>query len=186
MRATKFEFENRFWLIGVIFGLGYGLPPIFDHVNAAESLVRALRPGLSPESAEYRYQIQGVFLAGTLLVFIAAWLRTWATAYLNASIVHDAPLHSEQPLVASGPYRYTRNPLYFATILMTVGYAFVASRSGAILLILAQTIFQYRLILREESELLATQGESYRRNGRRLSARRCSFGSLESPNWFSR
>lgn len=31
MRATKVEFEQRFWIIGLIFGLGFGLSSV-DHV----------------------------------------------------------------------------------------------------------------------------------------------------------
>jgi protein-S-isoprenylcysteine O-methyltransferase Ste14 len=162
MRATTFEFENRFWIIGAIFGVCFGLPQVFEHTIAAEALVRLLRPALDPDSLEYRYQIQGVFAAGSLLVLIAAAFRTWATAYLKGAVVHDASLHSDR-VVASGPYRYTRNPLYLGTILMTAGFAPMAVRSGAVAMVVLMTAFNYRLILREEWELLASQGESYAR-----------------------
>jgi len=162
MKATPFEFENRFWIIGAIFGLCFGLPNGFDHVNAAEALVRLLRPALDPDSLEYRYQIQGVFVAGSVLVFVAAAFRTWATAYLKGTIVHDASLHSER-MVASGPYRYTRNPLYLGTILMTIGFSPMAQRSGAVAMVVLMIAFNYRLILREEAGLLESQGESYAR-----------------------
>jgi protein-S-isoprenylcysteine O-methyltransferase Ste14 len=162
MRATTFEFENRFWIIGAIFGVCFGLPQVFEHRIAAEALVRLLRPALDPDSLEYRYQIQGVFAAGAVLVFVAAAFRTWATAYLKGSVVHDANLHSDR-VVASGPYRYTRNPLYLGTILMTIGFAPMATRSGAVAMIALMIAFNYRLILREESGLLESQGESYAR-----------------------
>jgi protein-S-isoprenylcysteine O-methyltransferase Ste14 len=162
MRATELEYKNRFWVIGIIFGLTFWLFGRLDHSNLAESLVRALRPELNPDSLDYRCQLQGAFVAGAVLVFIAAQLRTWATAYLNATIVHDAPMHSDQ-LIASGPYRFVRNPLYLGTILMTWGMALLASRTGAVFLIVAMTLFQYRLILREEGGLLASQAESYAR-----------------------
>jgi len=38
----------------------------------------------------------------------------------------------------------------------------VTSRIGFIFLLVAMTVFHYRLIFREEAELSATQGESYR------------------------
>jgi hypothetical protein len=66
-------------------------------------------------------------------------------------------------LVADGPYRYLRNPLYLGIILMAFGIALAASRSGFVVLVVAVTVFQYRLTLREERALAATQGESYRR-----------------------
>jgi hypothetical protein len=75
--------------------------------------------------------------------------------------VHDTEQHSEA-LVADGPFRYTRNPLYLANLPMAAGIGVLASRSGFIFLVLANWIFVYRLILREEESLLKTQGESYR------------------------
>jgi len=49
-------------------------------MRASTALVRLLRPALDPGSLEYRYQMQGVFVAGSVLVFVAAAFRTWATA----------------------------------------------------------------------------------------------------------
>ena len=102
-----------------------------------------------------------VIAAGALLVFLAAGLRTWAAAYLRTEVVHDTAQHSEA-LVADGPFRYTRNPLYLASLPMAAGIGVLASRSGFVFLVLANWIFVYRLILREEESLLKTQGESYR------------------------
>jgi protein-S-isoprenylcysteine O-methyltransferase Ste14 len=45
---------------------------------------------------------------------------------------------------------------------MAAGIGVLASRSGFIFLVVANWIFVYRLILREEESLLKTQGESYR------------------------
>src|SRR5882757_2992199 len=44
----------------------------------------------------------------------AALLRTWATAYLDAAVVHDKRMRADQ-VVADGPFRYVRNPLYRGT-----------------------------------------------------------------------
>ena len=99
--------------------------------------------------------------AGALLVFLAAGLRTWAAAYLRTDIVHDTAQHSEA-LVAEGPFRYTRNPLYLASLPMAAGVGVLASRTGFVFLVLANWIFVYRLIFREEESLVKTQGESYR------------------------
>src|SRR5258708_1805338 len=120
MRATEWEFHNRFWIIGAIFGISFWAFPFIERGNFGASVAHALRPGLDPDSLDFRYQLQGIFISGSLLVFAAAWLRTWATAYLKAGVVHDPSLHSEQ-LVASGPFRFTRNPLYLANIVMAVG-----------------------------------------------------------------
>jgi len=91
----------------------------------------------------------------------AALLRTWAAAYLQSEVVHDSRLHAER-LVADGPYRHVRNPLYLGGILMAIGFGLLASRVGSLVIVIGLTIFYYRLIRREEIALLETQRESYR------------------------
>jgi hypothetical protein len=102
-----------------------------------------------------------VILIGAVLVFISAAIRTWGAAYLRTSVVHDTAQHSEA-LVADGPFRYTRNPLYLASVFMAAGIGVLASRTGFIFLVLANWLFVYRLIFREEEALRESQGESYR------------------------
>jgi phospholipid methyltransferase len=80
---------------------------------------------------------------------------------LRTEIVHDTAQHSDA-LVADGPFRYTRNPLYLATLPMAAGIGVLASVSGFIFLVLANWVFVYRLILREEDTLRQNQRRSYR------------------------
>src|SRR5208283_2649470 len=102
---------------------------------------------------------QLMFGAGAALLFLAALLRTWATAYLRTEVVHDASQHSEA-LVADGPFRFVRNPLYLANLPMAAGIGVMASRLGWFFIVGGVWLFVYRLILREEVGLLQTQGES--------------------------
>ncbi len=95
MRATQFEFNQRFWLIGLIIWVGFFLASV-DHVSAAVGLLRVVRPSLDPDSAEGIFWLRVIFGCGALLVFLAAFLRTWATAYLRADVVHDSRIHSEK------------------------------------------------------------------------------------------
>ena len=155
MHASKFEFEQRFWLIGVIFGVGFWLYAI-DRTNAVVGLLRVIAPSIDPNSDAGNRAAQIVFALGALLVFGAAFLRTWATAYLRTEVVHDAKQHSEA-LVADGPYRYVRNPLYLANLPLIAGVGFMASRLGWLVMILGMWTFMYRLIRREEDGLLETR-----------------------------
>ncbi|HEY4281421.1 MAG TPA: isoprenylcysteine carboxylmethyltransferase family protein [Chthoniobacterales bacterium] len=98
---------------------------------------------------------------GALVVFLAAAVRTWAAAYLRTDIVHDSRQHSEA-LVAEGPFRYVRNPLYLASVLMAAGIGVLASRLGWLFLVAANWFFLYRLIFREEEFLKQNQGDWYR------------------------
>ncbi len=160
MRATKFEFEQRFWVIGLIFSVGFGLSWI-DHVYFVTALLHFLAPGIPPDSTQGIFLQRLMFAAGAALLFLAAMLRTWATAYLRTEVVHDTRQHSEA-LVADGPFRYVRNPLYLANLPMAAGIGVMASRAGWFFLVGGIWFFVYRLILREEDGLLQTQGESYR------------------------
>jgi protein-S-isoprenylcysteine O-methyltransferase Ste14 len=160
VRATRFEFEKRFWIICAIYLTGFCLSA-FDHVSFIVALRHLIAPSIAGGEPQAIMFTRIVIVAGGLLVFLAAGLRTWGAAYLRTEVVHDTEQHSEA-LVADGPFRYTRNPLYLANLPMAAGIGVLASRSGFIFLVLANWIFVYRLILREEESLLKTQGESYR------------------------
>jgi len=159
MQATLWEFRHRWWLILFIFMAAF-LAYSLDPVNCGEAIVHWLARHLGTGSNRNAYRL--VFLAGAILLFLAAFFRTWGTSYLRAEVMRDSLVHSER-LVADGPYRYVRNPLYFGNILMSVGIGVLASRIGFLILSLGMTLFVIRLVLREEAELLQSQGDSYRR-----------------------
>ena len=64
-------------------------------------------------------------------------------------------------IVAAGPYRYLRNPLYLGTLIHTFALALLMLPSGAIFTIIAIAFFLLRLIGGEESFLTAKLGEPY-------------------------
>src|SRR3984957_13185576 len=96
------------------------------------------------------------FLFAAFLLVVAALIRTWASSYLHASVVYAADLKSEA-LVAAGPYRRGRNPLYFANVLMAIALGAMMSRLGFLFAVTAMLVFSYRLILREEAEFQTSQ-----------------------------
>jgi protein-S-isoprenylcysteine O-methyltransferase Ste14 len=160
VRATRFEFERRFWIITGIYVVGFSLSAI-DHTTFIVWLRHLIAPSIAPHTQLAAMFARVVIATGALFVFLAAALRTWAAAYLRSDIVHDTAQHSEL-LVADGPFRYTRNPLYFANVPIAFGIGFLASRLGLIFLVVASWLFVYRLIFREEGSLMESQGESYR------------------------
>jgi protein-S-isoprenylcysteine O-methyltransferase Ste14 len=156
MKATEFEFRNRFWIFGVIFGVGFWLYAV-DHVNIVQYLVNITVGEHSPR-ADLLARCALAFAA--LLMLVTALLRTWATSYLRSDVMQDNNLRAEK-VVASGPYRHVRNPLYLGNILMAFGMGLLASRVGFLLIVVANLIFCLRLIGLEESNLQKEQGESY-------------------------
>jgi len=161
-RASDSEFRHRFWVFAALFGIAF-LCYNFDHENVSVAIARWIVHTAHIQTPEAIDQwARGFFALGALLVFGAALMRSWGGAYLHSSIVHDRELHAAQ-LVADGPYRYVRNPLYFGNELLALGMGLLASRTGFVVLVVGVTVFDYRLILCEEAKLIASQGESYKR-----------------------
>ncbi len=156
MKATPFEFRNRFWIFGAFYWIGFWFYR-FDHMNAIawiQSLVH--RTG---DAQPNSISVGGLTVAA-VLCFLCAALRTWGTAYLKADVMQDASLHAEK-IVADGPYRFMRNPLYLGGILLALGMGLLMSRTGFVFAVVGVTIFSLRLIGLEESNLRAERGESY-------------------------
>jgi len=163
LSATDFEFRHRFWLIGAIFGAGFWLYA-FDHVNVVQWVIDRT---VGEESSRGAAIARGFFTFSALLTLCAAMIRTWAAAYLRSDVVQDPNLRVET-IVADGPYRHVRNPLYLGSILLGLGFAFLASRTGFVVIFCGLTIFCLRLIGLEESRLEREQGERYREFCRRV------------------
>jgi protein-S-isoprenylcysteine O-methyltransferase Ste14 len=162
MRASEIEFRARFWFIGGIFWAGFACYS-FDHQTAGVALAQLLsrRAIDSNAAAASSHPLRLVFAFAAFLCVLCALIRTWAAAYLHSAVVHDHALHSEK-LVADGPFRYVRNPLYLGGVLLAAGMGLLASRTGWFIMTFGLLIFYYRLIFREEAALNASQGESFR------------------------
>ena len=158
MKATNWEFTNRALVFGLILGCSFPLSAV-DPVMSAAALANWLAPRVGMD-ADLLARL--VLALAAVLLAAAALLRTWASAYLQASVVYAGDVKTES-LVADGPYRRVRNPLYFANVLMAVGLGAMMSRAGFMVCVAAMVLFCYRLIFREEAELLASQGEAYER-----------------------
>ncbi len=162
MRATEFEFRHRFWFICLAYFVGFGFYTL-DHTNLVVALAQWIFRGSDPHlnSLAAGHVIHGLFVLAATLVTAASWIRTWGGAYLRTEVVHDSAVHTER-LVADGPYRHFRNPLYFGNMLFAIGMAMMASRIGAVVIVVGNLLIVLRLIGREEAALAKAQGEGYR------------------------
>jgi protein-S-isoprenylcysteine O-methyltransferase Ste14 len=157
MHATEFEFRQRWSLFGSIFFVGFILFAV-DHVPVWVRLSAQLS-----EAAKLPMQLAEHLVLGvaSAIMIASALIRVWGSAYLGREVVHDHALHSEA-LRADGPYRHTRNPLYFGNVLMSVAMGLFAPAMGFPIIAIGIPLFCYRLIGREEAGLEAEQGEAYR------------------------
>ena len=158
MKASNWEFSNRALLFGLVFAVAFPLYSV-DHQNSTAALANWLAPRIRM-NADVLARL--LFVLAAVVLALAALLRTWASAYLHAGVVYAAEVKTAS-LVADGPYRRVRNPLYLANVLMAIGMGAMMSRIGFFVAVVAMFVFCYRLILREEAELQASQGEQYGR-----------------------
>src|SRR4051812_37072805 len=90
MKATNFEFANRWWIFGVIFGVGFSLLAI-DHQPIGVRLANVL---INRFHWSESLAVHLVFGIGAAILVLMAILRTWGSAYLGRDVVHDHALHS--------------------------------------------------------------------------------------------
>jgi protein-S-isoprenylcysteine O-methyltransferase Ste14 len=164
MKATQFEFRFRVVIIVLLYILGFWAPWTWTQYRYAPPPSTAW---LALSTTLGRWQWLGVRQA-TLLVtglaivlgFAGAALRVWGTAYLSAGVVHSGAMHGDQ-VMAAGPYRYMRNPLYLGSWLMALSIAILMPPSGAAVFLVLLALFYFRLILGEEAFLAGQAGAAY-------------------------
>ena len=161
MGATKFEYRFRFIVHALIFTLGFWAPwcDALGWTRLRTWLV--LSSWLSRTGwLSFVGATNAVLIAATVLVTLGAWFRVWGASYVGVSVVQSPAMHGET-MLADGPYRRTRNPLYLGTILHTIGLSILMPPSGAIFCIVLVWLFQIRLALAEEPFLQQRFGEAY-------------------------
>lgn len=168
MRATAFEFRFRMIIQIVIVLLGFwapwlnlsalGPPDLGRHISTLEWLALELsRTGL----VRFTYATPIVIVLGALAAAAGAVFRIWGSAWLGYRTVHHGQMQAET-VMAAGPYRYVRNPLYIGAWFMMAAISLLAPPSGALFIMILVTVFYLRLILGEEAFLAVRQGEPYR------------------------
>jgi len=165
MKASTLEFRFRFWIFMAVYTLGFTAPwDFWLHLDGtgpnahvwARLAVLLSRNGLMNISAAFN----AVLVFGIVCAAAGAWMRTWGSAYLGVDVMSDAKMRSDG-VVADGPYRYVRNPLYLGTWIHTLALALLMPVSGAIFTLVFVVGFQLRLILAEEAFLNEKLGEPY-------------------------
>ena len=99
--------------------------------------------------------VPAVIVLAQYLAAVAALLRVWGTAYLGPATVNSLSMKAGS-VVADGPYRYVRNPLYLGLWFMVAALAFLMPPTGALCAIVLVTLFILRLTLAEEAFLGGT------------------------------
>src|SRR6266571_2174936 len=116
---------------------------------------------------------------GALIGGIGLWVRAYAAGHL----------HKQEVLTVTGPYAYTRNPLYLGSAVLTLGTG-IATRSwiSALILIVYFAIFYFIVMRRVAGELHVRHGAFFEEYARavplfipRLTAAKISGEFAASP-----
>jgi protein-S-isoprenylcysteine O-methyltransferase Ste14 len=161
MGATKYEYKFRFILHAVIICLGFWAPWCEALGWTRRSTWLVLASWLAHAGwLSFSAAANVVLIAAIVLVTLGAWLRVWGASYVGASVVQSRAMHGET-MLADGPYRRTRNPLYLGTTLHIIGLAILMPPSGAVFCVALIWLLQVRLALAEEPFLAERFGASY-------------------------
>lgn len=159
MGATKIEFRLRMATMFAILTLGFTAPWI-QH-GPRIPLIEWLPLEFSRHShVSFAVATPIVIVIAALIAAKAMVFRVWGAAYLGPATVIHGQMRGDS-LVASGPYRYLRNPLYIGLWAMTYALAFLMPPTGALFVAIVVPLFLLRLTLGEEAFLTGELGQPY-------------------------
>jgi len=96
-------------------------------------------------------------IPGLMVCLFGLGIRTWASGHLK----------KEKELATSGPYQYSRNPLYLGNLILGSGIALASQSWWIFCFFIAYFLIFYPLVIRKESdkmrELFPGEYDEYRR-----------------------
>lgn len=101
------------------------------------------------------HQQGGVYsvISGIVFVFLGEVVRFWAAGYISKDAV----------IATGGPYAHVRNPLYFGSLLLAIGYGLVSGLGigGVVVMLALFFLFHLAAIQYEEGFLKGKFGQPY-------------------------
>lgn len=139
-----------------------------------------------------RFRVPVGFAAAALYIWLAR--PTWTSILCGSAIVLPALLlrtaasghvKKNQEVTTSGPYAYTRNPLYLGSIILVIGFG-VASRNLWLAVALVMIfIALYLPVIRDEENFLRTRFPEFTHYAERVPRIIPRLSASDSPAEFS-
>jgi protein-S-isoprenylcysteine O-methyltransferase Ste14 len=165
VKATRFEFRFRVVIISALYFIGFYAP--WERLGPSGNpnpmrlwswlAIEAARASVLSTSVVAYIAIT---IAAVVLAVLGAWLRVWGTAYLGHFVMRNKTMQAGA-LMASGPYRHLRNPLYIGLLLNSFAVSILMPVTGALFFLVGITVFTLRLIGAEEAFLTGQLGDDY-------------------------
>ena len=162
MGASAIEFRLRMMINAVIIILGFWSPWIeWWGIGRRVSTVEWLALEVSRSGAmSFALATAAVMALAAFFALVCVMFRIWGAAYLGPSTVSNVNMLAGK-VMADGPYRFVRNPLYIGLWCMVATMAFLMPVTGAVFAVVLISIFVIRLTLGEEHFLREQLGDSY-------------------------
>jgi len=104
-----------------------------------------------------------------LLLALGFLVRVWATVYFYAHRMRVISLKPQRALITSGPYRFSRNPLYLGgNVFVFFGAALLLGSPTALFVTAIHLPLIDRFIRREEEQLEREFGDEWRSYRKRV------------------
>ena len=143
-------FKQRFALFGGVYGLSF-----FGGFLIAGLL------GVAPQPLFLSSAHPHLLALFALVCAIGGYaLRVWASSFIAATIVWTQDVQLGE-LTVSGPYRFTRNPLYLGNFVQAIGIGMLGPWPVDALLIVLMLAYSFVLISVEEPYLARKNGAAY-------------------------
>lgn len=111
----------------------------------------------------------GLWLGGGIIIVLALAIALLALVQFFAHETHVEPWHPTTTVIQKGLYRFSRNPIYLAFCIATVGIGLVLNSWWIVVSSLPLKALLQRLVIqREESYLERKFGEDYLQYKRRV------------------
>ena len=105
---------------------------------------------------------------GWALVAAGFLLRTWAAFHFYMRGMNVIVLHAQRHLITTGPYRFSRNPLYLGgNVFNFCGASLILGTPGGLALTMLHLPLVDFMIRREERQLSETFGDAWREYAQR-------------------
>ena len=109
--------------------------------------------------------------AGWLLIALGVGLMAWAVLTFTRARTTVLPYRPASQVVSSGPFRFSRNPIYLADTLIYAGMSLLTRMAWPLVVLPFVLVALYALVIKREErylgEAFGTEYAEYRRRVRR-------------------
>lgn len=136
-------------------------------VVAVGFVVALVGLGLDHLFAMAEFRSISMTVIGSALILIGFLIRVWATYFFYKNHMRVIVTTAQETLLTSGPYRYSRNPLYLGgNVFIFFGASLVLGSPSALVITALHLPLVDRFIRREERQLTQRFGDEWVRYSR--------------------